>query len=437
MGIIDRILGDDAGKAERLTRKGFSLVYDGRYEESLGYFSEAIETDPGYAMAWCGKGAACSGLGEEDEAQKCFTTSLGIDGRSSETWKQKAVALRKMAGRNPNKRVYLEALTCAERALRYSPKSSSILHEKGLILHAMEKNDEAIAAFNLAKECNPEYSYPWVIKGEYLYGQRDYKESLTCFELAAKESPKDPEVWLGKGKTHIRLGQAGEALHCFRKVLKYDPSSIEARIYIAYAKRAKHLFAEAISVLEEAISLDEENETIKQDLVKTWLERGKIALYKAHKYDDAFHCFEEVLLLDPENPEAWFNRGVLLKRQGNYKEAENSFRHLLRLTSKNAAAWFELATIFDKMEEFGKAASCYRKVTLCDPTHLDAWLEAGSHLMKLGKNREAIISFEGAIRCDPKSSLAWYNHGVALRNLGKTREAEYSFERADELLKKS
>lgn len=64
-----------------LVEKGQSLMDDGKFDDALGFFEQALllnQTDPDL---WNYKGIALRSLGRYEESMECFNKSLEIDPR--------------------------------------------------------------------------------------------------------------------------------------------------------------------------------------------------------------------------------------------------------------------------------------------------------------------------------------------------------------------
>ncbi|RQW78346.1 MAG: tetratricopeptide repeat protein [Methanothrix sp.] len=58
----------------RLIKKGIALGNQGKYNEAIKCFNEAIRLDPKEVDAWNNKGVALKALGRSDEAGLAFPT---------------------------------------------------------------------------------------------------------------------------------------------------------------------------------------------------------------------------------------------------------------------------------------------------------------------------------------------------------------------------
>ncbi len=71
-------------KIDSLVEQGNSLLNDGKFEEALGFFEQALLLDQKNPELWNYKGVALRSIGRYDEAIECFNKSLEIDPRDKE-----------------------------------------------------------------------------------------------------------------------------------------------------------------------------------------------------------------------------------------------------------------------------------------------------------------------------------------------------------------
>jgi len=70
-------------KIAELVKKGQFLLEEGRFEDSLAFFEQALLLNQNDPELWNHKGVALRSMGRYDEALECFNKSLEIDPRDS------------------------------------------------------------------------------------------------------------------------------------------------------------------------------------------------------------------------------------------------------------------------------------------------------------------------------------------------------------------
>ena len=71
-------------KIDFLVEQGNSLLNEGKFEDALGFFEQALLLDQKNPELWNYKGVALRSIGRYDEAIECFNKSLEIDPRDKE-----------------------------------------------------------------------------------------------------------------------------------------------------------------------------------------------------------------------------------------------------------------------------------------------------------------------------------------------------------------
>lgn len=64
-----------------LVEKGQSLMDDGKFDDALGFFEQALLLNQNDPDLWNYKGIALRSLGRYEESMECFNKSLEIDPR--------------------------------------------------------------------------------------------------------------------------------------------------------------------------------------------------------------------------------------------------------------------------------------------------------------------------------------------------------------------
>lgn len=86
----------------------------------------------------------------------------------------------------------------------------------------------------------------------------------------------------------------------------------------------------------------------------------------------AINAFNTVLATDGNNPEAWFNLGMVLFGQEQFAEAEDCFRHTCELQPTDSQVWNNRGVCLWKLNRISDARGCFQKALQNDPNDTDA-----------------------------------------------------------------
>ncbi|PYM02233.1 MAG: hypothetical protein DMF13_06410 [Verrucomicrobia bacterium] len=271
--------------------EAYQLYLKGRYfwnkrtgpdlQKAIDYFKQAIEKDPGYALAYVGLGdsyillsgfgaarpqdsfplaeaAAKKALEIDDNVAEAHTT-LGfslcvhhLDFAGSIREFERAIAL------NPNYATahhwfgdgpllavgqFDRAIAEGKRALELDPLSVIITADLGADFLVARRYDEAIEQFHKAIDLDPRFYYAHWNLAQALEMKGDLRGALTEYKKAV-ELDDDPFVLALLGQAYAKLGQRDEALKILAQLPqiaahRYVPSYSYALLHMALGEKGK------------------------------------------------------------------------------------------------------------------------------------------------------------------------------------------------------
>jgi tetratricopeptide (TPR) repeat protein len=113
-----------------------------------------------------------------------------------------------------------------DEALQINPQNENAWVTKGSTLFALNKNDEAVAAYDKAIEINPNNLAAWNDKGIALEALGKHDEAQKAWN---KAKPKNSDVfWRNKGNDRYNSGKFDEALKALDKQTEIHPYDAQA-----------------------------------------------------------------------------------------------------------------------------------------------------------------------------------------------------------------
>ena len=234
-----RVSGEETGLAKHYTEsnEAYQLYLRGRFywnkrtpeglAKSLGYYTQAIEKDPNFALAYAGLADTYDLLGGPE---------AGGDMPPNEVLpKAKAAALKALeideslaephASLAHVKFFYDRDFSAAEReyrrAIELNPKYALAHHWYAIYLNTLGRQQEALSEMNRAVELDP-------------------------FSLAANS-------WLGR--ILVSAGQPDQAIEQLRKTIEMDPSFVLAHQRLGTIYEDKGMYEDAISEFNQVLKL--------------------------------------------------------------------------------------------------------------------------------------------------------------------------------------
>jgi tetratricopeptide (TPR) repeat protein len=320
-----------------------------------------------------------------------------------------------------------EALQAFDQALHFSPHRSDIHYYKGKTLFTLKRYEEALRAFEQAIHLDPDdsdYYYFW--KGKTLRYLHRYEEALLAFDQAIHLDPDDSDNYYWKGKTLDTLHRYEEALQALDQAIRLDPKD-----RYAYNGKADILFSlkryeEALQAFDRAIRLD-------SDYATAYSNKG-YALYRLNRYKEALAAYEQAIHLDPDDSDNYYWKGMALRCLDRHEEALQALDQAIRLDPNDSGNYYWKGIILSTLKRYEEALPAFDQVVHLDPKDPYAYTNKGRVLYVLHHYKQALSVLDDAIRLDPKLAYAYRIRSKIYLDLERSEEAKRDFEEAQKLL---
>jgi tetratricopeptide (TPR) repeat protein len=246
---------------------------------------------------------------------------------------------------------------------------SVLRHNRGQLLAALGRLDEARAEFDHVIEQDPFYAEYRFDRANLL--QRMGKPALARadYEVAMRLSPPFPELYYNRGDLRCTLGDLDGAIADFRYVLDLEPDYLEARLALAALLDP----ADAAELLRDGCEIGSGSEPRLQVALGLSLMDADPAAARL--------AFDAALALDPGSLEALVNRAVLAFETGDVEGAVAGLDRALELSPGNPDVLYNRGFAHEKAGRPAQAQADYR-----------------SALDRPGADREALL--DGLARCE-------------------------------------
>jgi eukaryotic-like serine/threonine-protein kinase len=233
-------------KPDSANAEAYQLYLKGRYHQNqttaegyrkgIEYFQEAIDKDPGYALAYAGLAGSYAGLGGGNAYASPRETLP----------KAKAAATRALE--------LDETVGEAHTTLGYAGFLSDWNWAK------------AEREFRRGIELNPNNAISHAVYSEILGTQEHFDESVAEGERAQTLDPLSPHAHTALGYAYLSTHRYDEAITQFQSALELDPNAGNIRAQLAWVYGVKHMYPQAIAeydkIAEPEKAMTEENQTV-------------------------------------------------------------------------------------------------------------------------------------------------------------------------------
>ena len=121
------------------------------------------------------------------------------------------------------------ALETYDAVLAIAPKNAGALYNKGVVLLALGRGDEAEVVLWDVLEMAPDHVLAAKALGEYYIGEEHYKSALTALEPVVQVRPEFADLQYLAGYSCEQLGLREPAIEYYEGALEYVPDHVEAR----------------------------------------------------------------------------------------------------------------------------------------------------------------------------------------------------------------
>lgn len=251
-----------AQQADYLLALGRCYLSLQQIEKGISALNQAISLDANQAAAYFERGTAFMIEGKHAQAEKDFRQAIEISPKYEEAWLNLGINAYYTTN-------YKEALAAINHLISLNPDSDNAYYSRGNVYLNMSKIVEAEKDFLKALEISyvkPSEELPtdFILGnlGVICQSREKYVESLPYFDKAIEINPHYPLAYMNRALSFFHLKDYEKAEADFHKTLELDVNYAPAHLYYG----------------------------------KMLLEIGE--------EEDAQICFENVLVIDPENEEA-------------------------------------------------------------------------------------------------------------------------------------
>ena len=198
----------------------------GRLDDAIAAYQQALARAPRYAAAHYNLGRADRTKGEIAAAAECFRRAVDSDPEHARAVAALGQVLQTL-GRAE------DAVPFLKRAIALIPDDADLYCDLGNALQALGQLAAATAAYQRSLQLNPILFRTWYLAGCVENSRKEYVAAITCFQRALEIHPDWPEAQHKLGRALFNVGQIEEAVDLFHQAAAGgDPASPQAAIAV-------------------------------------------------------------------------------------------------------------------------------------------------------------------------------------------------------------
>ena len=146
------------------------------------------------------------------------------------------------------------------------------------------------------------------------------------------------------------------------------------------------------------ISVSYANSSSEKKIDQAW------DFYIESKYDAALKLLDEAISLDPENEEAYYLRGNVYCDSEKYLRAIQDLNKALELDPEDDMAYSDRGDAYYFLDKYENALNDYNQAIKLDPDKADYYANRALAYYSLKQHAKALVDINKAIELDPNDS---------------------------------
>ena len=199
--------------------------------------------------------------------------------------------------------------------------------ERGKLLLAQNRVEDAEAEFKKALERNPNDGYAMAWLAECAIQQRKYADALEMAEYAMQREPNDNFLLYTYARSNFYNKKISKAEEIIDRALSLYPRDADFFLLGAHISFYQEKWQKALGSAEQGLEIEPENVNLIN--IRTQ------ALIKLNRKEEAAATIDYALNKAPEDSYSHANKGWVALEQSKYDDAFKHFREALRLSPEN------------------------------------------------------------------------------------------------------
>ena len=387
---FNQSLADTSLIKESFQQTGDIMKLLGNDPKAAEYYKKAVAVAPNDIELRMAYAKMLDKLGQEDDAVKEYNYVLT---RTTD-----------------NKEILYSLERIYKRKLEESPNDASVTANLGAIMQKQGNYDEALRYYSKAEYLDPSNVNTRINVGTLYQEKGDYKTAITAYDSVLILNPENVQANLNKAQSLAKMGDNKAALDIYKKILAKDPSNEAAQ------NEMIGMVKNTMSVMQFVDYVKKNNPKNAADVLYDYA----LDLHKKNNLADSIAMYNEVIKLEPANPEVYVNLAIAQGQNKNYDAAIATLNNanakfpnnsqvsdaIKSISAQSTDEKLELAANYFNNKDYQNAVNEYLKIK---PATSDTMLGAASAYQNMGDLDKAIEYYKEALKLAPTNSdIAYY-----------------------------
>ena len=233
-----------------------------------------------------------------------------------------------------------EAVDMMEKVVRLFPERIPSLLKLSELQMILNQNENSIFTVNEILRLSPQNNEAYFMLGMNFRAIGDIERSINSFQTAVENDPEMVDAWMILGELHEKKGSK-DAIKFYDNAINVAPNKPEVI-------HSKAFYLQNHGDIPGALELYKQINIKTPNYTDAYLNAGLIYI----ELDSLDLAFEQMNLLagvEPQNPLAYYYRGLIHNAYGNYEAAAIDLQNSINISSDFTAAEDLLAEVQAKL----------------------------------------------------------------------------------------
>jgi tetratricopeptide (TPR) repeat protein len=273
-----------------------------------------------------------------------------------------------------------------------------------------------------------------------------------------ESNPDEADLWFQRAQLYYEMEKYPQAVSDLEKAIRLDSTVRQYRHLLADAYLDNYESRKALETMEKTVKLFPES-------ISSLLKLSEFQLI-LKRYPDAMNTLNRIHKIAPQNADAYFMKGLVIKETGDTSQAIGMFQSATKENPRLIDAWINLGQLHEALNDqdairyfdgglsvspdhplllhakaqylagqdrIEEAKLVYRRWIEVDPLNGDPYYDLGLLYLDQDSLTQALGHFDLAIKINPMYSRAYFYRGYTRELTGEESAARQDYEQTLQL----
>ncbi len=336
-----------------------------------------------------------------------------------------------------------KAISEYKETIAHNPKPTVFYNALGIAHSELKQYKAALDAYKKALALSPKKAEPHYNIGLVYLKQGTFSLAIDAFKQAIAIDAKWAEAHNGLAEVYLKQGLLSQAEKSYAKAVRLNPDRIGAILGLGQVYVKQTRFNEAITKFEKVIEIQRDNTDAHYQLAQIYIKLGQkekaasaMAFFKILRHTDPLlQKAQKWVKINPDDPKGYNNLGILYLTRRRFDKAIENYKRAISLSPSLAAAHYNLGLAYHKQGKIKLAIDAYQKAISTDATLAIAHNNIAVCYTELPENLDKALSHaQTATDLVPAEANYWDTLATVYTHLGLDSKAKQARQKQTSLL---